>query len=196
MKYPQFWLKASSRRKRVYSICAVFILSLLVTLIGALVPVSPETAQIINNQLNQTLVDGQAQGTLDLDIFVNNFTLCLLMFIPIAGFFIGMFILFSTGQAFRAVFEIQMANGVATTTPDVSIATTTATLVLIGVAVVFLLEFVTYAIGMTESLWIFRRILQNKWKQELKWFIILIGVAALLLAIGAIVETVVLSMQL
>jgi len=174
----------------------VFILSLLVTLIGALVPVSPETAQIINNQLNQTLVDGQAQGTLDLDIFVNNFTLCLLMFIPIAGFFIGMFILFSTGQAFRAVFEIQMANGVATTTPDVSIATTTATLVLIGVAVVFLLEFVTYAIGMTESLWIFRRILQNKWKQELKWFIILIGVAALLLAIGAIVETVVLSMQL
>ncbi|MCL2476988.1 hypothetical protein [Candidatus Bathycorpusculum sp.] len=196
MKYPQFWLKASPRRKRGYSIFAVFILSLMVTLIGALVPVSPETAQIISNQLNQTVTEGQAQGTLNLDIFVNNFSLCLLMFIPIAGFFIGMFILFSTGQAFRAVFEVQMASGAATATPDVSIATTTIVLVLIGVAAVFLLEFITYAIGMTESLWMFRRILQNKWKRELKWFIIFIGIAALLLVIGAIVETATISLQL
>jgi len=196
MKYPQFWLTASPRRKRVYAILAVFILSLLVTLIGALVPVSPETAKIISDQLNQTVTDGQSQGTLPLDIFVNNFSLCLLMFIPIAGFFIGMFILFSTGQAFRAVFEVQMASGVATATPEVSIATTTLVLVLIGVGAVFLLEFITYAIGMTESLWMFRRILQNKWKRELKWLIIFIGIAALLLIIGAIVETATIAIQI
>ncbi len=196
MKYPQFWLKASPRRKRVYSILAVFILSLLVTLVGALVPVNPGTAKDISDQLNQTLTDGQSQGTLPLDIFVNNFSLCLLMFIPIAGFFIGMFILFSTGQAFRAVFEVQMASDVVTTTPEISIATTTIVFVLIGVGAVFLLEFITYAIGMTESLWMFRRILQNKWKRELKWLIIFIGIAAVLLIIGAIVETAIIAIQI
>ncbi|MCL2360165.1 MAG: hypothetical protein FWC74_10530 [Candidatus Bathyarchaeota archaeon] len=196
MKYPQFWLKASPRRKRVYSVCIMLVLAMLATLIGALVPVSPETAQIISDQLNQTLTEGQAQGTLDFDIFFNNFPLCLLMFIPLVGFFIGMFILFSTGQAFRAIFEVQMANGTATATPDVSIAATTITVALIGIAVVFLLEYVSYSIGMTESIWLFRRILQNKWRSELKWLVIFIGVVALLLVIGAIVETATLSLQL
>ncbi|MDR0493363.1 MAG: hypothetical protein LBH74_06990 [Nitrososphaerota archaeon] len=196
MKYPQFWLKASPRRKRVYSVCIMLVLAMLATLIGALVPVSPETAQIISDQLNQTLTEGQAQGTLDFDIFFNNFPLCLLMFIPLVGFFIGMFILFSTGQAFRAIFEVQMANGTATATPDVSIAATTITVALIGIAIVFLLEYVSYSIGMTESIWLFRRILQNKWRSELKWLVIFIGVVALLLVIGAIVETATLSLQL
>jgi hypothetical protein len=174
----------------------MLVLAMLATLIGALVPVSPETAQIISDQLNQTLTEGQAQGTLDFDIFFNNFPLCLLMFIPLVGFFIGMFILFSTGQAFRAIFEVQMANGTATATPDVSIAATTITVALIGIAIVFLLEYVSYSIGMTESIWLFRRILQNKWRSELKWLVIFIGVVALLLVIGAIVETATLSLQL
>jgi hypothetical protein len=196
MKYPQFWLKASPRRKRVYSVFIMLVLAMLATLIGVLVPVSPETAQIISNELNQTLTEGQSRGTLDFDIFFNNFPLCLLMFIPLVGFFAGMFILFSTGQAFRAIFEVQMANGATTATPDMSMAAVTVVLVLVGVAAVFLLEYISYSIGMAESIWLFRRILQNKWRSELKWLAIFIGIVALLLVIGAIVETATLSLQL
>ena len=69
MNYPQFWKEATLRRKRIYSILFVFVLSILATLIGLLVPVSPQEAQIINDMLNQTVTQGQANGTLIPDIF-------------------------------------------------------------------------------------------------------------------------------
>ncbi len=191
MNYPLFWVNTSPSRKRIYSAIFLFILAVLATLIGMLVPVSPTDAQLISDQLNQTVTHGTANGTLIPDIFTNNFLLSLLMFIPLAGAGIGLFILFSTGQAFRAVFEIQAASGVATTNPEVSGATAFLALGLIGV--VFLLEYVSYSIGMTESIWLFRRILQNRWKSELKYLAMFIGLVALLLIIGAVVETYTLS---
>jgi len=195
MDYPQFWKVASQRRKRIYSITFVLALSILATLIGLLVPVSPQEAQLISDQLNQTVTNGTANGTLITDIFLNNFPLCLLMFVPLAGFGIGMFILFSTGQAFRAVFEIQAANGVATAS-SVDISATTAILALSLIGAVFLLEYVSYAIGMAESIWLFRRLLQNRWKSEIKYLLFFIGIVALLLIIGSIVETFTLSIGL
>jgi hypothetical protein len=188
MHYPQFWQDASPKRKRIYSILIVFVLSVLATIIGMLVPVSPQEAQIISDLLNQTVTQGQAKGTLSADIFLNNFPLCLLMFIPLAGFAIGMFILFSTGQAFRAVFEIQAANG-SVSSSSVEITATTAILTLILVGLVFLLEYISYSIAMAESIWLFRRITQKHLKRELKYLAIFIGVVALLLIIGALVET-------
>jgi hypothetical protein len=188
MDYPQFWKEASPKRKRIYAILIVFIMSVLATTIGMLVPVSPEEAKIISDYLNNTVTQGQAQGTLSADIFLNNFPLCLLMFVPLAGFAMGMFILFSTGQAFRAVFEIQAASGAATAS-SAEITVTTAILTLILVGVVFLLEYVSYSIAMAESIWLFRRITQKQWKGELKYLVISIGVVALLLIIGAVAET-------
>ena len=66
-------------------------------------------------------------------------------------------------------------------------------LVLIGA--VFLLEYVSYAIAMTESVWLFRRIMQKRWG-ELKITAAVIGIVALLLIIGAVVETYALSIPL
>jgi hypothetical protein len=115
------------------------------------------------------------------------------MFIPLAGFGIGMFILFSTGQAFRAIFELQAASGAASSSAAASISPTTAILLLVLIGAVFLLEYVSYAIAMTESIWMFRRLLQNRWRGELKYLLIAIGIVALLLIIGALVETLTLS---
>ena len=189
-----FWKNASSRQKRIYSTIFVLVLSVLATLLGMLVPMSQEDAQMIADQLNQTVTQGTAEGTLIPDIFLNNFPLCLLMFIPLAGFGIGMFILFSTGMAFRAVFQIQAANGISSSTT--SIDASTAILALALVAVVFLLEYLSYSIAMTESVWLFRRILQKQWKGELKYLGICIGIIALMLIIGAIVETFALMIEL
>jgi preprotein translocase subunit SecG len=197
MNYPQFWKNATLRRKRIYSIIFVFVLSVLATLIGLLVPVSPQQAQAISDMLNQTVTQGQANGTLIQDIFLNNFPLCLLMFIPLVGFGVGMFILFSTGQAFRAVFEIQAASGAAgASSTAANISPITAILALVLIGIVFLLEYISYSIGMAESIWLFRRILQNRWNAELKYLGIFIGIVALLLIIGAIVETLTLSIGL
>ena len=189
-----FWKNASPRQKRIYSTIFVLVLSVLATLLGMLVPMSQEDAQMIADQLNQTVTQGTTEGTLIPDIFLNNFPLCLLMFIPLAGFGIGMFILFSTGMAFRAVFQIQAANGISSSTT--SIDASTAILALALVAIVFLLEYVSYSIAMTESVWLFRRILQKRWKSELKYLGICIGIVALMLIIGAIVETFALMIEL
>ena len=194
MNYPQFWLTASPRRKRIYSTVFILLLSVLATVAGTLVPISQQDAQIISDQLNQTVTQGTAGGTLIPDIFINNFSLCLLMFIPLAGLGIGLFILFSTGMAFRAVFEIQAANGLSSATTS-NIDPTTAILALVLIGAVFLLEYVSYAIAMTESVWLFRRIMQKRWS-ELKITAAVIGIVALLLIIGAVVETYALSIPL
>jgi hypothetical protein len=52
---------------------------------------------------------------------------------------------------------------------------------------VFWLEFVAYSIAMAGSIWLFRRILQQR-LSELKWTALSIGISALLLIIGAFVE--------
>jgi len=188
-----FWVNASPKRKRIYSTLFVLILAVVATLAGMLVPLSPEEAQMISDQLNRTITENTAQGTLISTIFLNNFSLCLLMFIPLAGLAIGLFILFSTGMAFRAVFDMQAASGISSATPEIQIST--ALLVLVLVAATFLLEYVSYAIGMTESVWLFRRLLHRRWS-ELKNALKLIGLVALLLIIGALVETWALSISL
>lgn len=184
MKYPQFWLNASPKRKRIYSTVFILLIALLTTMAGMLVQVSPEEAQLIYTQLNQT----QSSPNLASEIFVNNFTLCLLMFIPLAGLGIGLFILFSTGMAFRAVFDYQAASGLTSTATASDITASTAIGLLLLIGAVFVLEYVSYTVAMTESVWFFRRILQKRWR-EVRITLALIGLVALLLAIGAIVET-------
>lgn len=185
MKYPQFWLEATPRRKRIYSAAFVLLVSVLATVAGMFVQLPPQEAQIIYEQLNKT----STSPNLATDIVVNNFSLCLLMFIPLVGLVIGLFILFSTGMAFRAVFDIQAANGLDNAAVSAgSLTATTAILMLIGIGLVFILEYVSYTVAMTESVWLFRRLLQKRWS-ELKITLALIGLVALLLLIGAVVET-------
>jgi hypothetical protein len=110
------------------------------------------------------------------------------MFIPLAGLGIGLFILFSTGMAFRAIFDYQAANGLTGTATASNITASTAIGLLFLIGAVFVLEYVSYTVAMTESVWLFRRILQKR-LSEVKIALALIGLTALLLTIGAIVET-------
>jgi len=183
VNYPQFWLQASPKLKRLYSTLFVLLLAILATVAGTFVQLPPQEAQAIYDQLNQTTT---SPGLLQ-NIFINNFPLCLLMFIPLVGIGVGLFILFSTGMAFRAVFDIQAASGLTSSAAASDLTASTAILMLIAVGAVFVLEYVSYTIAMTESVWLFRRILQKRWG-EFKIAAALIGLVALLLIIGAIVE--------
>ena len=40
-----FWKKASPRRKRIYSFIIIFVIAVLLTIIGSLVPLSPQDAK-------------------------------------------------------------------------------------------------------------------------------------------------------
>lgn len=169
-----FWKNASQRRKRIYSIIFVFLIGLVVTVIGSYIPLSSKDAYTLSNQVNQTLNENRANNTLTQYIFINNFSISLLMFIPIVGAALGMFILFDTGLALGAIAATQGYPA------WISLAS-------LVITPVFWLEFAAYSIAMAESIWLFRRLTQKRWR-ELKWTGMFIGVCAALLIIGAVVE--------
>jgi hypothetical protein len=181
-----FWRNASPKRKRIYSITFMLILAIVATLLGSLVPLSAKDANQINDSINQTRNTGLANGTLIPSIFLNNFLLCLSMFIPLAGAVFGLFIMFNTGVALGAELRVQSVSASSATVS--SISPTIAILGLVGIGLTFLLEYVSYSIGIAESVWLYRRLTQRRWS-ELKNTGILIAIVAALLITGAIVET-------
>jgi hypothetical protein len=177
------WRSASSRRKRIYTILAVFIVSIIVTVVGSFVPVSAQDAQQINNDLNSTITTMQAQGTLTQYIFGNNFLITLLMFVPVIGPVLGLFIMFNTGNVVGA---IAISGGY----PPI------LALIALVITPVFWLEFAAYSTAMAESVWLFRRLLQGRGLRELKTMSIFVTICAVILAVGAIVETALISVGL
>ena len=169
-----FWKNASSKRKRIYFIIFMFIVSFIVTVAGSLVPLGHQDAQTLSDNLNSTLNQHKAQNNLTEYIFQNNFQICLLMFIPFVGPILGLFILFDTGLALGAIAQVQ---GYPVWLGLLSLLLTP----------VFWLEFTAYSTAIAESIWLTRRLMQKRWR-ELKNTAILIGICAVILIVGAIVE--------
>ncbi len=177
------WTRASSRRKRIYTIVAVFIVAVIVTVVGSFVPVSSVDAQQISKDLNQTVSTMQAQGTLTQYIFGNNFLITLIMFIPVIGPVLGLFIMFNTGNVVGA---IATSSGYS---PIIA-------LIALVITPVFWLEFAAYSTAMAESVWFFRRLLQGRGLRELRTMSIFVTITAVILAISALIETALISIGL
>lgn len=169
------WRNASSKRKRIYSTILVLIIALVITVVGSYMPIDPQEASQISNDLNQTRNSLIENGVLMQFIFGNNFFICLLMFIPIIGPFLGGYTLFNTGTVIGA---ISAAEGIP------AILALAVTLIPIG-----LIEYTAYSAAMTESIWLFRRLLQGHGLREIKNAGILVTICAVLLVLGAIIET-------
>lgn len=168
------WRSISTRRKRVYSILFILVLAIIALAIGSMTTFSHDAAVSRSNLINQTLNRALASDNLTQTIFINNFSLTLLMFIPLIGVGIGLFIMYNTGAGLAAITTVQ------------GYPVSTAVLDLMANPI-FWLEFVSYAIAMASSIWLIRRLLQERWG-ELKWTAAAIGVCALLLILGAIIE--------
>ena len=181
-----FWKEASPKRKRIYSIVFMLVLAIATTLLGTIVPISDEYAKLIYDSLNQTVTTNTANGTLIPYIFLNNFLLCLAMFIPLAGAVFGLFVMLNTGIALGASLRLQSALTTSAAVPNIS--PNIAILGLVGIGLTFLFEYVSYSVGISESIWLFRRLTQHRWR-ELKNTGILIGIVAALLIAAALVET-------
>jgi uncharacterized membrane protein SpoIIM required for sporulation len=177
------WTKASSRRKRLLSIVAVFIVAVVITSVGSFMPISPQDAEKISSDLNQTSTTLQNQGALTQYIFGNNLLICLIMFIPVLGPVLGLFIMFNTGTVVGA---IAVSSGLS---PLLS-------LIAIFITPVGWLEFAAYSTAMAESVWLFRRFFQRRGLRELRNMTIFVTICALLLAVGAIVETALINVGL
>ena len=169
-----FWTNASSKRKRIYTIIIIFILAFIVTVIGSYIPLSHQDSESISNSLNATLNSHKSNGTLTEYIFFNNFSICLLMFVPIIGPILGFLIIGNTGVALGAISYVQ---GYPAWVALISELLTP----------VYWLEFIAYSTAMAESIWLIRRLMQGRWL-ELKNTAILIGICTAILIVSAIIE--------
>ena len=175
------WTRASPRRKRILSTIVVFLVVIAVTVLGSLMPIDPQEAKKITNDLNQTSTTLGEQGALTQFILGNNLLICLLMFIPVIGPVLGLYIMFNTGTVIGA---IATAGGYS---PALA-------LVALFITPVAWLEFAAYSTAMAESVWLFRRAMQKLGFHELrKNTTMFIAICAVLLAVGAIVETALIS---
>ena len=176
-----FWENSSSKRKRIYSSIIFLVLAMLITSLGLLFPLNQEEAELINNNLNQTLSSVNPESGMVQYIFGNNFMICLLMFISVVGPLFGFFVLFNTGIAINA---ISIAQGY----PSVVV------IIALFLTPVAWIEYAAYSTALSESVWLFKRILKKKGQREFRIACVFIALCAILLLIGAIVETVLIAL--
>lgn len=174
-----FWRNAPTKMKRILTIAAFFLLSIIITVSGILTPLSNKEIDILGKELDGT---HQTIGSLPevqqaSFIFGNNFMICLAGFVPIFGPVFECYVLYSTGvviSAYSSYESIQMSP-----------------LVLFFLLFLFpftWLEFLAYSTAMAESLWLTWQIIQRKGRKEIKNACILISICAVMLLMGSIIE--------
>ncbi len=176
------WVRASSRRKRLLAIVAVFLVSLIVTIIGTLTPISKQDADSITNDFNQsiTVISEQGSMTFTSYIFGNNLLLTLLMFVPVIGPVFGLVIMYSSGTVIGA---IAASGGYP---PALA-------LVALFITPVGWLEFAVYSTAMAESVWFLRRLFQRRALREFRVMAVFVTICTVALAVGAIIEVALIS---
>lgn len=170
-----FWRNAPTKIKRILTIVAFFFLSIIITVVGVLTPLGPEEASEIKKELEEL------RGNINVQlIFGNNFMLCLVMFVPIAGPIFGLYVLYSTGVVIAAA---SIAEGL----PSLIVF-----LFLFAFPFTWL-EFLAYSIAFAQSVWLTWRIIRHKSKRELVNTCIFISICAVMLLIAAIIEIAIIS---
>lgn len=163
--------------KRLFTIAVFFILSLLLTIAGALTPLTAEEVNKISEDMEKTreniLNTGTFGGTAY--IFGNNFILCLLFFIPIAGPLFGFYVLYSTGVVIAAE-SLKMGGP-----PLLSFF-------LLFIFPFTWLEFLAYSTALAQSVWLTWRIIKHRGVRELVNTCVMIAVCAVILAVAALIE--------
>ena len=153
----------------------VFAVAFLLVAIGASIPISHQTANQVYDYFNQTIAQNKASGTVPQYIFFNNFPLCLALFIPVFGPAYGVLSFLMTGYIIGAESQVLGIPPLLYVFAQVF-------------SPVFWIEFTAYSIGIAESIWLLRRLIQKRY-WELKNAAILIGICAALLVVGAIIES-------
>jgi len=165
-----FWKNSSTRMKRLLSIGATFLLALVITIAGTLTPISLEDATGRTQELEKLRENLDVQY-----IFGNNMMICLIMFIPVIGPFIGIIAMYNTGLVIAA-------EGIVGHMPPLLL------LLALFIFPFTWMEFIAYSTGLAESVWLTWRLIQRKGLNELRKTCILIAICNLILLLAALIE--------
>jgi len=172
----RFWNDAPPRRKRLMIIVLIFVVSAIMVGISTLTPLSRQSADLIYNELNQTVTTAKDSGNLLQYIFGNNLMITIMMLIPFIGPFLGFYAFYNTGVAIGAT---SIVKGYPPLAVYVSLWLTP----------VAWLEFAAYSTAIAASLWLTWRIMHQGARHELVNTSKFLSVCTLILLLGAIIET-------
>ena len=166
-----------TRSKRILAIIVFFLISVLITAAGALTPLSLEDAEARSKELDQIQAEIRNMNILQITVFIfaNNFRICLLMFIPAAGPFIGSYVLYNTGLVIGAESQMKNTSGI-------------AVLAALFVFPVTWLEFTAYSIALASGSWLIWRLIKSQGKKEIIQTCKYIAICALVLFAAAFIE--------
>jgi uncharacterized membrane protein SpoIIM required for sporulation len=182
-----FWSGSSSRFKRIMTIIACLLFSIVITVAGTLSPINAQYSQDTNNQVDQEQTSIKKAGVWQggLLIFENNFGIDIIMFIPVVGPIFGSYALYNTGVAINAESNSPIN-----------------TLHLPGIVLLFLLfifphtwlEFIAYSTALAASIWLTWSIVQRRGRHEIIRTVEFIAICAGLLLLGAFIEAYLIGM--
>ncbi len=180
----KYWYSLSSRGRRILTFLAFFLAALVVSVAGALTPLTDEEANTLNQSFQNTsgVIDSLPLTSKATYILGNNLFICLVAFIPLFGIFFELLVLYDTGLVVAA-----QVHGLANSNP----ALTLLTLVILPFG---LLEFISYSIGMNESVWLTWRIIHKHTRREIANAAKLVALVALFLLVAAFIEATLLEL--
>ena len=156
---------------RIIFIILTTILLFIILGIGSAMPLSREEAKQLMEQFKDLMKDLSM-----FKIFINNFTVALLSFIPFIGVGIMGIIIFQTGKFLGYV---STQSGIHP-----------ALLILFTILTVYgLIEFLGYGVAVSESIIFSYSIVKRSFRSEVKWLLISMAISAALLLTAAALES-------
>ncbi|MBS7639031.1 stage II sporulation protein M [Candidatus Bathyarchaeota archaeon] len=178
---PKFWERriawTGTLLERIIVFGVIFALCVLATTAGALTKIDLLTARNIVDRMNKI---EEVLRTTDIGvqlIFGNNLMYALGMFVPVAGPWLGFYVLYNTGVIISAFGIIYNTNP------------------LLVFLMLFLyphtwMEYTAYALAISESFWLIYAAVKHRFKDELIIMLMMVVLCNILLLAGAVVEVV------
>jgi len=153
----------------LFAILATIILFIILG-VGSSIPLSGEEARQFMKQFEDL-----TENLSTLRIFMNNFMIALLSFIPFIGVGITGYVIFQTGKFLG---YISIKSGIHP-----------AIFILLSIMMVYgLMEFLGYGVAASEGIILSYSLIKRRVRREVKWLLISIGVSAALLLAAAALE--------
>jgi len=172
------WPIERKTSRRIRTIIAAILASLVATSFGAILPINSSEAQGIRNEFGEMedILENASPFFEIAMIYGNNLMHSLAMFTPFVGPIYGSYVFFSTGRIVAAMASIQGTN----------------TLTLLMLTFVFphaWIEYLSYGVALSESFWLSLEIFRRRFRDELSNLFKAVFVCALLLLSAALIET-------
>lgn len=150
----------------------VTILLFCIFAVGSFLPLGNEEAEELTKRLEEIVGEN-----LEIQIFLNNFLITVMGYIPFIGPCIMGYAIFNTGRYFG---WISMKNGI----PSIFL------IAFMVITLYGLLEFLGYGLATTESITISYQIFRARrlLKGEIKFFLVMMALSAALLLVAALIE--------